>query len=113
MRVMDNELPLTAAEEDAELEQARASLKNLTREQRENKKAIARRLHDFRKTGGLGCISRLAKEAGVYESVIKQMMLAAPVPYETWRKVGRGLDKLAAYDKSDIVSSGIKKRAHR
>lgn len=58
------------------------------------KREITNRLQDYRKTNGLGSIARLARAAGVRESELRRILDAAPMPYDTWKKVKQGLDIL-------------------
>ena len=61
------------------------------------KREILARLQAHRKANGLGCFGPLAKACGkgITATTLRNMLNGDEVyPIDTWRKVGRGLDKL-------------------
>lgn len=71
-----------------------SSRKLITPEQRKEKRATHTRLCEYYSANGLGSFVPLAKAYGVDICILHGMMQAEPYPYEIWKKVKRGLDKI-------------------
>lgn len=63
--------------------------------ERQRKLAIYNRLLEYRRKNGLGSVAILAQAAKVSDAIIYAAIGSMPLPFDTWEKIGRGLDKLA------------------
>lgn len=68
----------------------------------EEKRAIQKRLMDYRTRHGVGCftdVSRNVKDKEITPDILRQLVTGdISLPVAKWRKIGRGLEKLEAAD---------------
>lgn len=75
-----------------------------THPQAKEKQAILERLKAYREQHGLGCLPQLARlgGAGVTTEVLRDALTgAAKLPLQTWRAIGRALDKAEQQEVAD------------
>ena len=75
-----------------------------THPQAKEKQAILERLKAYREQHGLGCLPQLARlgGAGVTTEVLRDALTgAAKLPLQTWRAIGRALDKAEQQEGAD------------
>lgn len=75
-----------------------------THPQAKEEQAILERLKAYREQHGLGCLPQLARlgGAGVTTEVLRDALTgAAKLPLQTWRAIGRALDKAEQQEGAD------------
>lgn len=77
----------------------------------EEKRAILRRLQDYRAAHGRGCLAEVAKatrtRGRISDSTLRMLLTGDTVlPIEDWRKIGRALERLERQEKEEASHAG-------